>query len=197
MISGGNRSNREQFHTSDSQEGQGSGVKLYSEYTETKSQSHRVLSVQEMTGGSIHPHNLKQEAAAQQRSPVWSPTLPLPRLPDAAGHCSDKSCSLPTAVLGLQERHIAFRSQISHGLMHDFGKAGKRERRDVTGSCPPRKLERGMKMRNRTANTDWLLGAGKGSLEGHVLVLQSGQSREWKVQVWHKCLERLVNFFSK
>lgn len=81
--------------------------------------------------------------------------------------------------------------------MHDFGKAGKRERRDVTGSYPPRKLERGMKMRNTTANTDCVLGVGKGRLEGHALVLQSGQSREWKAQVWHKCLERLVNSFSK
>jgi hypothetical protein len=85
----------------------------------------------------------------KQGSPVCSKVLSLPGLPDATGHSSDESRSLPTAVLGFQEGHVTFRSQISHRLMHDFGKAGKIEKGDVSGWCPQAKLG----MRNETWST--------------------------------------------
>lgn len=91
-----------------------------------KSQSHRVLSAKERPRGPS-PHNLKRGSEEAEKSRLVLRVLSLPGLPDAAGHSSDEGRSLPTAVLGFQEGHIAFRSQVSHRLVHDFGKAGKRK----------------------------------------------------------------------
>lgn len=95
-----------------------------------KSQSLRVLSAKEMPRGPS-PHNLKQGSEEAEKSRLVPGVLSLPGLPDAAGNSSDEGRSLPTAVLGFQEGHVTFRGQISHRLMHDFGKAGKREKRGL------------------------------------------------------------------
>lgn len=142
------RNNCEQLLTSDSQEGQGLGTKLYSEYTD-KSPS--------LTGSSLprgpSSHNLKRGSEEAEKPRLVPKLLSLPGLPDAAGHGSDESCSLPTAVLGFQEGHVTFRSQISHRLMHDLGKAGEGEKGDVTDWCQG-KLERGVRSEARHLQTN-------------------------------------------
>lgn len=112
-----------------------------------KSQSHRVL-CRGNAKGSSSSFKLKRGSGHEAEVLVWSLALPLPGLTDAAGHRSDKSRALPTAVLRFQEGHVTFGSQIFHCLVHDFGKAGKRERRGVTGLCLQVKLETRMKMRS-------------------------------------------------
>lgn len=117
------------------------GTKLYSEYTETKVPVSQGPLCQGNAKGPS-PYNLKWGSEEAEKSRLVPKVLSLPGLPDAAGHSSDESRSLPTAILGFQEGHVTFRSQISHRLVHDFGKAGKTEKGDVTGWCPQANLER-------------------------------------------------------
>lgn len=98
-----------------------------------KTPSDRVLSAKgkprdlSVTQGTASD-NLKQGTGGSKGS-LFPQTLSLSSLTDAAGHSSDESCTLPTAILWLQEGHITSRSQVLYSLMHHLGEAGEVGRR--------------------------------------------------------------------